>query len=158
MGSICFPEVSTDMVPSMMTSLQRLSPTITIHTVSIVVGSKQQASLYADVLKNAVTSNSVSMNPALLSCASASDGFVWSWKDDTGVFVPYTKPATDMLNQVYQKNPDALCNLIIGYLQYCVNFQTMMQCNISSSFEREVSKSPKNTSERSVVWKYIDDS
>ena len=157
MGSICFPEVSTDMVPSLMTSLQSLSPTSAIHTVSIVVGSKQQASLYADVLKNSVTSNSVSMNPALLSSASASDGFVWSWKDDAGVFVPYTKPATDMLNRVYQKNPDALCNLKIGHLQYCVNFKTMMQCNISSSFEREVSKSPKYISERSVVWKYLDD-
>ena len=157
MGSICFPEVSTDMVPSLMTSLQSLSPTSTIHTVSIVVGSKQQASLYADVLKNTVTSNSASMNPAPLSSASASDGFVWSWMDDAGVFVPYTKPATDMLNQVYQKNSDALCNLKIGHLQYCVIFKTMMQCNISSSFEREVSKSPKNTSERSVVWKYLDD-
>ena len=40
MGSICFPEVSTDMVPSLMTSLQSLSPTSAIHTASIVVGSK----------------------------------------------------------------------------------------------------------------------
>ena len=104
MGSICFPEVSTDMVPSLMTSLQSLSPTRTIHTVSIVVGSKQQASLYADVLKNTVTSNSASMNPAPLSSASTSDGFVWS------------------------------------------------------SNERELIKSPRNISEQSIVWKYIDDS
>ena len=44
MGSICFPEVNTDMVPSLMTILQSLSPTSTIHTVSIEVGSKEQAS------------------------------------------------------------------------------------------------------------------
>ena len=39
---------------------------------------KQQASLYADVLQNTVTSYSVYMNPAPLSSASAFDGFVCS--------------------------------------------------------------------------------
>ena len=157
MGSISFPEISSQMVQPLITSLKSLSPISTIHTVSIVVGSKQQACLYIEVLKNVVISNSVPRNPVPLALASHSEEFVWSWRDDSGAFVPYSKKDTDLLNQAYRSDPYSKCNLDIDHVHYCIDFNSMFQRNLSSFYKREVIKDARIASEQSVVWKYCDD-
>ena len=156
-GSVSFPEISSQMVLPLISSVQSISPPSTLHTVSIVIGSKQKAHLYANVLENRVTANSVSRNPSLLLLSSQFKEFVWSWRNDRGAFVPYSKKATDLLNQAYQRDPNSECLLNIDHVQYSIKFNSMMQCNTSSIFERKVIKSPKITSEQSIVWMYCDD-
>ena len=155
-GSVSFPGISSQMILPLITSLQALSPTSTVHTVSLVVGNKQKAHLYANMLDNTVTANSVSKNPPL-PLSSTSKEFVWSWRNDRGAFVPYSKKATDLLNQAYQRDPNSECILDIDHVQYSIKFNSMMQCNTSSIFERKVMKLPKITSEQSIIWMYCDD-
>ena len=160
-GSISFPDVGSQMISSVISSLTSLDSR-TIHTVRVVVGSEQQAKRYAGVLHKAASPSptSSSIRQADRNDRNMLKKYQWSWKDDNGVLVSYDSVSSDLLNQAYQKDCSGTCALQVRYQHYTVDFQTMKQRNISSLHEREVIRSfPKlNISQQSVTWKYWDDS
>ena len=176
LGSIAFPGIKTQMISSIVNSLCSLGPT-SLHTVTVVMGTKFEAKQYEAALRS-ITSSSAGLETeksfagAVGSTAThsggSSSGFIWSWREDDGSFIPYTPAATEALNKSYQQDSNGFCQLSINGVRYIVYFTAMQQVNPSTQKLRDVNKSVRPTegvptqhsvsSQARVQWKWRDDS
>ena len=146
LNCVAFPGINPKMVNFIIDSLILLKPT-SLHTVSIVLATKDAARSYAEELERTYTASTTSSN------------HTWSWRDDSGCFVPYDERAMNQLNDAYHKNPKQPCLLTIGSMKYKVSFDTMTQTNLLSQNTRDVMKeeSSDGTTSSTVGWMYTND-
>ena len=129
LGSITFPGFDTRTVKSIVNVLCSLGA-ISLHTVNIVLQTKSEAIQYVTELQQLSTEpNAVLHTPA---------DFIWSWEGENGLFVPYSKEATNELNRSYRANKNGRCLLVINGIHCEVVFDWMTQINRSTGKEHEV--------------------
>ena len=124
-GSISYPGINTQMLKSLADGLIQLTPT-TLHTVNVVVDTKEEAKVYTEALK------------ALISESKLPSSFLWLWEEDHGLFTQYAQKYADELNVAYRSDPTGVCYLNIGDWRYKVNFKTMKQMNLHTHNERRI--------------------
>ena len=163
LGSVAFPGIKTEMIKCLVDSLSSMGPT-TLHTVHIVLNTRAEADSCEKALSDLVFKSSkyagsekasplVSTVPPSVSPSASSSGLVWSWKDDDGLFKPYSQAAINELNIAFRTDPDKTCVLKINGTLYGVNFKRMKQTNLATLHPRDIQK----VSGQSVSWKYWDD-
>ena len=88
----------------------------------------------------------------------------WFWKDDSGVFIEYTRAVADQLTSKWLTDPIGTIKVVINRQIYRVTFQEMTQINSTSGTKRDIKHllpsdhDVKKSSITSVQWSYQDDS
>ena len=156
LGSVAFPGIKTEMIKCLVDSLSSMGPT-TLHTVHIVLNTRAEANKFAKTLSDLVSRSLEEetlpgQSSTSISTPSASE-LAWSWRDDDGLFKPYSQASIDELNRAYRIDPNMPCVLEINSTRYVVHFKLMEQCNLKTGNRRDV----VHHLTRGVMWQYLDD-
>ena len=170
LGSVAFPGIKTEMIKCLVDSLSSMGPT-TLHTVHIVLNTRAEADSFEKTLSDLVSKSSekaaeeedagpeeaspLASAVQLPALPSASNSGLWSWRDDDGLFKPYSQAGIDKLNNAFKTDPDNTCVLNINGTRYGVNFKTMKQVNLVTKHQRDIRKVLSQSV--SWTWKYRDD-
>ncbi|XP_066846389.1 protein mono-ADP-ribosyltransferase PARP12 isoform X2 [Anser cygnoides] len=85
--------------------------------------------------------------------------WIWYWQNDQGQWIEYgeqakgdvvNSPSSDILENLYLADPDAIVPFQAGLYGYQLNFKEMTQTNISSKTRRRVCRRPKFVSYEEV--------
>ena len=93
---------------------------------------------------------------------SATFALNWLWENDTHSFSPYDSSTSEQLSRNYQHNRHGTCTITVNRQQYKVDFASMTQTNLRTSFVRKVKvQDSRAASEQqqasSAQWYYEDD-
>ena len=132
--------------------VSRSSSHFSLHTIRIVTSESHATSehpLVSDVFqrrKQAAALLSVQA-PNLQHLATASSQCSsnvrskehrWFWKDDSGVFIEYTRAVADQLTSKWLIDPNGLMKVVINRQIYRVAFQEMTQINSMTGTRRDI--------------------
>ncbi|KAF1459983.1 Poly [ADP-ribose] polymerase 12, partial [Pygoscelis antarcticus] len=78
--------------------------------------------------------------------------WIWYWKNDQGQWIEYgdqgegdsgNSPSSDIIENLYLADPDAIVSFQAGLYHYQLSFKEMTQTNVSSKTRRQVCRRPK---------------
>ena len=175
LGSIAFPGIKTQMIHSIVNSLCSLGPT-SLHTVTVVLGTKFEAKLYEEALRSITSSsagleteksfagavNFTAVNPSTLeqgdviksSSRMKSSAILWKWRDDSHHFTSYSLADSAKIEAIFQLQNESAGHIVIQKKAYMFDFNSMKQVNILTGFSRDVQRV---TPDDSVVGSFLSD-
>ena len=89
----------------------------------------------------------------------------WSWENDQGSFSSYSSDTVAQLTKEYKRDPTSSVMCTINGQKYRIDFNTMIQTNCSTGYQRKFQRIPSSQSplatlsqsSQSVHWEYRDD-
>ncbi|KAK1204207.1 PAR12 ribosyltransferase, partial [Pygoscelis papua] len=85
--------------------------------------------------------------------------WIWYWKNDQGQWIEYgdqgegdsgNSPSSDIIENLYLADPDAIVSFQAGLYHYQLSFKEMTQTNVSFKTRRQVCRRPKFFSSKDV--------
>ena len=158
--------------------VSRSSSHFSLHTIRIVTSEPHATSehpLISDVfrrhkqaaaLPSAQAPHLQHLAAAISQCSSnlRTKEHRWFWKDDSGVFIEYTRAVADQLTSKWLIDPNGTMKVVINRQIYRVTFQEMTQINSMTGTRRDIKHllpsdhDVEKSSIASFQWSYQDDS
>ena len=137
-------------------------PDSEVHTVRFVLFLQSAVDAFLGVFNSGIFEASIAPNPTGQSVPVATSiaavpiaSSTWVWENDSHSFVPYSPDIASLLTKEYARNPKGLFQCTINGKPYVIDFSTMRQINIATSYARSI-QCRKGESE-TARWFYLDD-
>ena len=132
-GIFCVPmQICAQTAKQAVQSYQSDNPASQIRIIRFVVLTQQNIAVFEKEFEK-------TMEPVL---TVSEQKYQWSWADDSGGFSPYPQPTSDSLTSAFASSLSRSHTCIINGNHYEVNFQTMLQTNCGTGYQRRVKRMP----------------